>query len=89
MVLCDSINTDLQVEYNWTGNELYGTFVAKYVHYGKYAQLITVVLMPIIAVAFLNVSLICIMRNRDVVERNCKSSAKLNDKLNRSNSEAL
>uniref|UniRef100_A0A915AVS7 G-protein coupled receptors family 1 profile domain-containing protein n=1 Tax=Parascaris univalens TaxID=6257 RepID=A0A915AVS7_PARUN len=79
----------MPVEYNWTGNELYGTFVAKYVHYGKYVQLITVVLMPIIAVAFLNVSLICIMRNRDVVERNCKSSAKLDDKLNRSNSETL
>lgn len=65
----------LQVEYNWTGNELYGTLLAKYVYYSKYLQLALVIMVPIVAVAFLNVSLICLMRNRVVMQRNRSTSS--------------
>uniref|UniRef100_A0A1I7V7Z3 G_PROTEIN_RECEP_F1_2 domain-containing protein n=1 Tax=Loa loa TaxID=7209 RepID=A0A1I7V7Z3_LOALO len=62
------------IDYNWTGNKLYGNALTKYIHYGKYLQLITVILVPIVAVAFLNVSLICLMRNRVVIQRNRSTS---------------
>lgn len=62
------------IDYNWTGNKLYGTVLTRYIHYGKYLQLVTVILVPIVAVAFLNVSLICLMRNRVVVQRNRSTS---------------
>ncbi|VDK67952.1 unnamed protein product [Litomosoides sigmodontis] len=62
------------IDYNWTGNKLYGNVLTKYIHYGKYLQLITVILVPIVAVAFLNVSLICLMRNRVVTQRNRTAS---------------
>ncbi|VDK65315.1 unnamed protein product [Onchocerca ochengi] len=62
------------INYNWTGNKLYGNLLSKYIHYGKYLQLITVILVPIVAVAFLNVSLICLMRNRVVIQRNRSTS---------------
>uniref|UniRef100_A0A0R3S5K5 G_PROTEIN_RECEP_F1_2 domain-containing protein n=1 Tax=Elaeophora elaphi TaxID=1147741 RepID=A0A0R3S5K5_9BILA len=61
------------IDYNWTGNKQYGSVLTKYIHYGKYLQLITVILVPIVAVAFLNVSLICLMRNR-VIQRNRSTS---------------
>ncbi|KAL3983237.1 7 transmembrane receptor (rhodopsin family) protein [Acanthocheilonema viteae] len=62
------------IDYNWTGNKLYGNVLTNYIHYGKYLQLITVILVPIVAVAFLNVSLICLMRNRMVTRRNRNTS---------------
>ncbi|VDO22760.1 unnamed protein product [Brugia timori] len=62
------------IDYNWTGNKLYGNALTKYIHYGKYLQLITVILVPIVAVAFLNVSLIYLMRNRVVIQRNRSTS---------------
>uniref|UniRef100_A0A915PPP0 G-protein coupled receptors family 1 profile domain-containing protein n=1 Tax=Setaria digitata TaxID=48799 RepID=A0A915PPP0_9BILA len=62
------------IDYNWTGNRLYGNALTKYIYYGKYLQLITVILVPIVAVAFLNVSLICLMRDRVVVQRNRSTS---------------
>ncbi|OZC10642.1 7 transmembrane receptor [Onchocerca flexuosa] len=62
------------INYNWTGNKLYGNLLSNYIHYGKYLQLITVILVPIVAVAFLNVSLICLMRNRVVIQRNRSTS---------------
>ncbi|VDN00765.1 unnamed protein product [Thelazia callipaeda] len=62
------------IHYNWTGNKLYGNLLANYIHYGKYIQLISVILVPIIAVAFLNVSLICLMRDRVILQRNRSTS---------------
>lgn len=70
----NEIRCKLQIDYNWTGNKLYGNALTKYIHYGKYLQLITVILVPIVAVAFLNVSLICLMRNRVVTQRNRSTS---------------
>ncbi|KAM3725089.1 putative G-protein coupled receptor [Dirofilaria immitis] len=62
------------INYNWTGNKLYGKMLTNYIYYGKYLQLITVILVPIVAVAFLNVSLICLMRNRIIIQRNRSTS---------------
>ncbi|MCP9265361.1 G-protein coupled receptor [Dirofilaria immitis] len=64
----------IEINYNWTGNKLYGKMLTNYIYYGKYLQLITVILVPIVAVAFLNVSLICLMRNRIIIQRNRSTS---------------
>ncbi|VDN56266.1 unnamed protein product [Dracunculus medinensis] len=60
----------IPIEYNWTGDKFFGKFVTNYVKFSKYLQLFTVILVPIMAVAFLNVSLICFVKNRDIHHHN-------------------